>query len=81
MTQEKQSQKKVDYSIMSNKVCTICGIPLKMNSVNKGHTVCYNCFKLSQGKRYYFVKDVKHDRLDIRKNNIKKYKEKFVGVK
>jgi hypothetical protein len=74
MTQENKSQKKVDYKILSNVNCTICGRPLKQNTAAKGHTKCYVCFKLSQGKRYYYKKGVKIDRLAIQKANILEYK-------
>jgi len=52
MTQEKQSQKKVDYTVMSTKKCTVCKMPLKQNVVNQNPHVklCYVCFKISQGK-------------------------------
>jgi len=52
MTQEKQSQKKVDYTVMSTKKCTVCKMPLKENVVSRNpHAcLCYVCFKVSQGK-------------------------------
>jgi len=42
--------KKVDYLILGKTNCT-CGRPLKKNSELKGHTRCYVCFKLKQGKK------------------------------
>ena len=52
MVQENKSLKKVDYSVMSEKRCKICGAPLKQNVVSRNpHAVyCYVCFKVSQGK-------------------------------
>lgn len=42
--------KKVDYKELSNKKCSECGRPLKKNSEMKGHTKCYVCFKIVNGK-------------------------------
>jgi hypothetical protein len=85
MTQEKQSQEKVNYSIMSSIRCSVCGRPLKKNSELKKHTKCYVCFKLSKGKKsanIYKVVDGmktnvvigKRDFVAEQKANIKKYK-------
>ena len=46
--------KKVSYSKMSNKKCPNCGAPLKENKVIKGHTDCYVCFKIKNGKYYAY---------------------------
>ena len=85
MTQEKQSQKKVDYTVMSTKKCTVCKMPLKQNVINRNPhaTLCYVCFKVSGGK----LKTIKHkmincekvevrkiDFLKLQKENIDKYK-------
>jgi len=52
MVQEDNNQKKVDYSVMSNKKCKVCGTPLKENVVkrNPNACLCYVCFKVFQGK-------------------------------
>lgn len=79
--------KKVDYSIMSDKKCRVCGAPLKKNSEIKGHTQCYVCFKVSKGRtivnKYEVVNGFKtgkvigkKDLLKIQKENIKKYKKR-----
>ena len=84
MSQEKKTQKKVDYSIMSNKECKVCGKPLKQNVAIKGFTLCYVCFKISKGK-FTANKSIKDDfgnvirtiKIDFKKKqaiNIKKYK-------
>ena len=75
MTQENKSQKKVDYKNLSNVKCKICGKPLKQNSANKGHTQCFVCFKLSQGKRFYFENGIEKDRLKIQQLNKVTYNE------
>jgi len=51
MIQEKKNQK-VDYRILSNKKCNVCGRPLKQNVVDRNDhaRMCYVCFKLSKGK-------------------------------
>ncbi len=77
--------KKVDYKIMSVARCKTCNKPLKENSRQKGHTMCYVCFKLSKGKTsaniYSIVNGVKtneiigkRDFIKEQKANIKKYK-------
>ena len=70
------TQTKVNYKVMSDKVCSECGHPIKQNIVlrNPHVKLCFNCFKLSQGKRYFFVKREMKDRLEIQKQNIIKYK-------
>jgi hypothetical protein len=54
---------KVDYKVLSSVRCKECGRPLKKNSEFKGHTKCYVCFKISQGKTaaniYKIVKGIK----------------------
>lgn len=68
--------KKVNYLVMSNKVCTECGHPIKQNVINRTPQVklCYVCFKLSEGKRYFFEHGIRKDRLELKKSNIKKHK-------
>lgn len=75
MTQETKSQKKVDSKNLSKVKCKVCGKPLKQNSVSKGHTQCFICFKLSEGKRIYFENGIKKDRLIIQQFNIELYNE------
>lgn len=52
MVQEKQNQnqKKVDYKLLSKTTCKECNRPLKLNSEYKGHTLCFVCFKIANGK-------------------------------
>ncbi len=50
MVQEKQNRKKVDYKILSTVRCKECNRPLKENSAMKGHTLCFVCFKIADGK-------------------------------
>jgi hypothetical protein len=87
MTQEKQSQNKVDYTIKSNKKCIVCGMPLKQNVVTRNpHAVhCYVCFKVQKGilkvqrnrvknGELVLIKEV--DFLELQRENIRKYKNR-----
>lgn len=73
-----ENQKKVDFKVLSSLRCTKCRKLLKQNSANKGHTQCLLCFKISQGKFYYYENRnggvIKLDRRDIQVKNIEKYK-------
>lgn len=80
--------KKVDHSIMSDKVCKVCGRPLKENSAQKGHDKCYVCFKVSNGKKtaniYLIVNGIKTNEIIGERNFIKEQKaniEKYKGGK
>ena len=77
--------KKVDYKVLSDKKCKVCGITLKKNSELKGHTTCYVCYKLSQGKKFAYKYKVingvrtneiesKRDFVKEQAENIRKYK-------
>ncbi len=77
--------KKVDYKELSDVRCKVCGCRLKKNSKIKGHTQCYICFKVSQGKytanKYEVVNGVKTNKIlsvrDFKKEqskNIRRYK-------
>ena len=77
--------KKVDYSIKSDEKCKVCGRPLKENSAQKGHTLCYVCWKVSKGKNTAYIYLVvngqktkgiigKRDFLKEQKANIEIYK-------
>lgn len=77
--------KKVDYKELSDTKCKVCGCRLKKNSEQEGHTQCFVCFKVSQGKftanKYEVVNDVKTGKIlstrDFRKEqtiNIRRYK-------
>jgi len=87
MTQEKKSQKKVDYKILSSKKCTICGHPIKENVIKRTpHAkVCYNCFKISQKKVKQDIYRVEGgvkvlkktiDRIKIQEQNKRRYLNK-----
>ena len=78
--------KKVDYSVMSGENCKTCGRPLKQNSTNKGHTLCYVCFKVSQGKKtaniHLVVNGVKTNEIVGERNFIKEQQDnikKYIG--
>ena len=86
MKNGENSLKKVDYSIMSNKKCKVCGRPLKQNVVqrNEHAVLCYVCFKISEGKtkkvqrRYAdgksrLISEKTIDYRKLQKENIKKY--------
>lgn len=53
MIQEKKNQKKVDYKVLSNKVCKTCGKPIKQNVASRNPYAkhCYVCFKINSGKK------------------------------
>ena len=76
MKNGENSLKKVDYKVMSDKKCNVCGISLKKNSELKGHTMCYVCFKVSKGKYYQINKKtgLKRDFRKEQARNIKMYK-------
>jgi hypothetical protein len=44
--------KKVDYTRLSDKKCSVCGKPIKENVANRVQNahLCYVCFNLSKGK-------------------------------
>lgn len=71
MIREKISKRKVDNKILSEKICSKCGRPLKKNSENKGHTMCYVCFKISKGKTSVSEHKIIHgEKVFIRKINL-----------
>jgi hypothetical protein len=84
MVQEKKNQK-VDYSIMSDKKCKVCGQPLKLNVVkrNPHANLCYVCFKISKGKTEQVKRKYHSDGtitilktinlIKLQKENIKRY--------
>lgn len=69
--------KKVDFQVLSDCTCKTCNRPLKQNSKDKGHVMCFYCFKLSIGKEFAMKKVgdkfIKIDYLKIQKQNIIKY--------
>lgn len=65
--------KKADYKELSDQRCPDCGRPLKQNKVDRKHKYCYVCFKLRNGKRFYFKDEVKLDRLVLQKANQNTY--------
>lgn len=77
---------KEDYSIMSDKVCKVCGRPLKYNVVSRNPNAdkCFVCFQISRGKIELTetkrdingnIISVKVRKLkDMQKENIAKYK-------
>lgn len=82
------TQIKVDHSIMSDKKCKDCNRPLKENSARKGHTMCYVCMKVSNGKKtaniYLVVNGIKTKEIIGERNFIKEQKaniEKYKGGK
>lgn len=50
MSQERKTQKKQDYKVLSTVKCPHCGEFMKYNSILKNHKLCYICYKVTQGK-------------------------------
>lgn len=63
------TDKKADYKILSNQSCPDCGFILKQNKIDRNHKYCFHCFKLRNGKRYFFEKGIHVDRLEIQRRN------------
>jgi len=49
--------KKLSYSVLSTHKCSRCSKPLKQNLIDrKSHaTLCYKCFRISNGKPAHHV--------------------------
>jgi hypothetical protein len=79
-----KKHKKVDYKVMSDRKCVICGAPIKQNVIMRApHTChCFVCCKLNAGilfeDKHRMVNDEKRlikrlDYVKIQKDNKRKY--------
>lgn len=64
---------KVDYKVMSNQKCIVCGAPLKQNKAIKGHQKCFVCFEVSKGKKVLVKGNKKLDLLATQQKLINHY--------
>jgi hypothetical protein len=83
--------KKLDFRVMSDKVCYVCGLPLKQNVIKRNPQAnkCYVCWQLGKGVtkirqnkvidgEKVLVKEI--DLIKVQTNNIRRFKNNSKSI-